>query len=48
MEIGKPERTIVVEPLVDPVPREAPEPAPPALPREPAQPDREREPVPTP
>lgn len=28
MDIGEPQRTKIVEPLVDPVPREAPAPAP--------------------
>jgi len=39
MEIGEPQREIIIEPLEDPVPREQPVEAPPA------QPDREEAPA---
>ncbi len=41
MEIGEPRRTIVIEPIEDPVPREEPE----RKPSEPAEPTPEREPA---
>jgi hypothetical protein len=44
MEIGEPERTVTVEPLEDPVPREAP--AEPEPEREPAEVPREPERLP--
>jgi hypothetical protein len=41
MEIGEPNREIVIEPLEDPVPREAPEPREPAPPAPvPVEPER--------
>ena len=41
MEIGEPERTYTVEPVEDPVPREAPEePAEPSPAEEPAEPEK--------
>ena len=41
MEIGEPKRTIVVEPIEDPVPRETPSPEPAPAPEEqPAEPER--------
>jgi hypothetical protein len=43
MDVGKPRRTIKVEPLKDPVPRETPAPAPSEEPRK--TPDRPKEPV---
>ena len=47
MDIGKEERTIIVEPLENPVPAREPAPAKePAPVREPATPQREREKVP--
>jgi hypothetical protein len=43
MEIGEPNREIVIEPLEDPVPREAPAPKEPARPATvPAEPERVR------
>jgi len=41
VEIGEPKRTIVVEPIEDPVPRETPSPEPAPAPEEqPAEPER--------
>jgi hypothetical protein len=44
MEIGEPQRTITIEPVEDPVPREAPEEV--AVPEQPAERPREPEQVP--
>ena len=45
MEIGEPQRTITIEPIEDPVPREAPEERP--MPEEPAEQPRAPEKVPS-